>query len=60
MATDVDHGAECSAGGIRMFGMVTEIEARMESIRLGDGVPDRLLFRDDFCFPLGMMQRGRS
>ena len=55
MATDVNHGAECAAGGICILGMVAEIEARMEPIRLGDGVPDRLLFRDDFCFPSRMI-----
>lgn len=55
MATDVGHGAECAAGRICVLGMVAEIEARMEPFRLGDGVSDRLLFRDDFCFPLGMM-----
>ena len=59
MATDVDHGAECSASRIRLLGVVAEIEARMESLRLGDSVPDHFLFRDDFSFPPGMMQRGR-
>ena len=60
MATDVDHGAECSAGGIRMLGMVAEIEARMEPIWLGDCVSVGLLFGDDICFPLRMMPVSRS
>lgn len=55
LATYVGDGAECPAGGIRVLGMVAEIEARMEPVRLGDGVPDRLLFGDDFRVPLGVM-----
>jgi hypothetical protein len=55
MATDVNHGAECAAGGICVLGMVAEIEARMEPIRLGDCVSGCLLFGDDICFPSRMM-----
>src|SRR5579862_2099843 len=41
--------------GYACWAWVAEIEARMESLRLGGGVPHRLLFCNDFCFSLGMM-----
>jgi hypothetical protein len=55
MATDVNHGAEYPAVGIRILGMVAEVEARMEPIWLGDCISGYLLFDDDICFPFEMM-----
>jgi hypothetical protein len=59
MVTDVGHGSECSASGVRVLGMVAEIEARMEPIWLGDCLFGRLLFGDDICFPSWMKIAGR-
>lgn len=56
LASDVGHGSERAAGGIRLLDVVAEIEAGMEPLRLGAGVSDRLLFGDDFRVPPGLMR----
>jgi hypothetical protein len=48
-------GTKCSAGGIRMLGMVAQIHPSMAEVWLGDGISDCLLFGDGFCLPLPMM-----
>jgi hypothetical protein len=51
LATVPSHGTKLLADGICPLGMVAEIEAGMAQARLGTGVSDRLLFRDDIRFP---------
>lgn len=56
MAADADHGAKRAAGRICMLGLVAEVDARMGSLWLGDGVSGRIFSGDDIYFSLRMIE----